>query len=264
MTDPTTLPPGFDGLVEILARLRALDGCPWDREQTHESLLKYLLEESVEVVEASRSGDMSHLAEELGDVLLQVVFHAQIASEAGNFTIDDVVRAISEKMVRRHPHVFGTSVAETSDAVLAQWEVIKAQEKAASGKDQAKSVLDKVSRSLPALARAQALQNRAAKTGFAWPDEESAWAKVREELGELEAERVSGDRKRLAEEYGDLLFAMVSLGRQLGLEAEEELIHGNAKFEARFRKMEVGAGGTEALARLAPDELLDRWQAAKT
>jgi MazG family protein len=231
MTDPTNLSPGFAGLVEILARLRAPDGCPWDREQTHESLLKYLLEESVEVVEASRSGDTAHLAEELGDVLLQVVFHAQIAAEAGTFTIDDVVRAISEKMIRRHPHVFGASVAETSDAVLAQWEVIKAQEKAAAGKAQAKSVLDKVSRSLPALARAQALQNRAAKTGFVWPEEGSAWSKVKEGLGELKAE-----------EYGDLLFALVSWGRRMGLEAEEELIHSNAKFEARFREREADLG----------------------
>jgi MazG family protein len=129
MTDPTTLLPGFAGLVQIMSVLRAPDGCPWDREQTHQSLLKYLLEESVEVVDAVRSGDDANLAEELGDVLLQVVFHSQLAAEQGRFTIDDVVRSISDKMVRRHPHVFGDAIAPTADAVKAQWEVIKAEEK---------------------------------------------------------------------------------------------------------------------------------------
>ena len=129
MTDPTRLPSGFAGLVEILAVLRAPDGCPWDLEQTHESLLRYLIEESVEVVDAVESGDSAHLAEELGDVLLQVVFHSQLAAEEGRFTIDDVIKAISEKMIRRHPHVFGTAIAPTAQAVKAQWEVIKEQEK---------------------------------------------------------------------------------------------------------------------------------------
>jgi tetrapyrrole methylase family protein/MazG family protein len=129
MTDPAALSPGFEGLVQIMAILRAPDGCPWDREQTHESLLKYLLEESVEVVDAVRTRDDANLAEELGDVLLQVVFHAQLAAERGRFTIDDVVRSISQKMVRRHPHVFGDAVAATADAVKAQWDVIKADEK---------------------------------------------------------------------------------------------------------------------------------------
>jgi len=129
MTDPTTLSPGFQGLVQIMSVLRAPDGCPWDREQTHESLLKYLLEESVEVVDAVRSHDDANFAEELGDVLLQVVFHAQLAAERGGFTIDDVIRSISEKMIRRHPHVFGDAVAPTADAVKTQWDVIKAEEK---------------------------------------------------------------------------------------------------------------------------------------
>jgi len=263
MTDPSTLPTGFPGLVEILARLRAPDGCPWDREQTHESLLKHLMEESVEVVEAVRSQDDANLAEELGDVLLQVVFHSQIAAEAGRFTIDDVVRSISEKMVRRHPHVFGTAVAETPEAVHAQWEVIKAAEKSAAGKAKSSSILDRISRSLPALMRAQELQKKTISVGFAWPHLDQAVAKVREELTEVEAEIRSGDRARLAEEYGDLLLATAALGRYLGLDAEQELIHGNAKFEARFRSMEAAAGGPEGLKSLGIEELLKRWEAAK-
>jgi MazG family protein len=263
MTDPSTLPIGFDGLVEILARLRAPDGCPWDREQTHESLLKHLLEEAVEVVEAVRAQDDENLAEELGDVLLQVVFHAQIAAEAGRFTIDDVVRSISEKMVRRHPHVFGSAVAETPEAVHAQWEVIKAAEKASAGKQKAASVLDRISRSLPALMRAQEIQKKTIGVGFAWADASGALAKVKEEVAEVEVEMASGDRAKLAEEYGDLLLATAALGRYLNLDAEQELIHGNAKFEARFRAMESAAGGTEALKELGTEELLRRWEAAK-
>lgn len=268
MTDPTTLPSGFAGLVDILARLRSPDGCPWDREQTHESLLKHLLEESTEVVEAVRSNDHAHLAEELGDVLLQVVFHAQIAAEAGTFTIDDVVRSISDKMVRRHPHVFGSAVAETPEAVHAQWEVIKAQEKAAAGKTQAASVLDKVNKGLPALMRAQALQKKTASVGFAWSDPWGALAKVKEEVAEVESEMRSlppddTRRARLREEYGDLLLAVAALGRYLDLDAEQELIHANAKFEARFRRLEAEAGGTEALRGLGTEEMLRRWERAK-
>jgi len=263
MTNPASLPSGFSGLVEILARLRALDGCPWDREQTHESLLKHLLEESVEVVEAVRAQDDANFAEELGDVLLQVVFHSQIATEAGRFTVDDVVRGISEKMIRRHPHVFGTAVAETPEAVHAQWEVIKAAEKAAAGKPKAASVLDRVSRALPALMRAQELQKKTIAAGFAWSTPDEALAKVREEVDEVAAEMVSGDRARLAEEYGDLLLSVAALGRYLGLDAEQELIHGNAKFEARFRALEAGAGGPEAMKALTTEELLRRWDAVK-
>jgi len=263
MTDPASLPTGFSGLVEILARLRALDGCPWDREQTHESLLKHLLEESVEVVEAVRAGDDANLAEELGDVLLQVVFHAQIASEGARFTIDDVVQGIREKMVRRHPHVFGSAVAETPEAVHAQWELIKAAEKAAAGKAKPASVLDRISRSLPALMRAQEIQKKSIGVGFAWPRLGQAVAKVREELAEVEQEIASGNRARLAEEYGDLLLSVAALGRYLNLDAEQELIHGNAKFEARFRAMEAAAGGAEALEALGTEELLKRWDAVK-
>ena len=263
MTDTAALPAGFPGLVEILARLRAPDGCPWDREQTHETLVPYLLEEAAEAVEAVRSGDPLHLAEELGDVLLQVVFHAQLAAEAGRFTIDDVVDTISAKMVRRHPHVFGSASAETSTAVKELWQVIKDQEQRAAGKPTAASALDKVNKGLPALMRAQGLQKQAAKVGFAWPNLAQAVDKVREEVAEVEAEIESGKRSRLAEEYGDLLLAVAALGRYLDLDAEAELIHGNAKFEARFRAMETAAGGTEALKALPVEELLMRWDAVK-
>jgi len=254
---------GFPGLVAILARLRAPDGCPWDREQTHESLAKYLLEESAEAVEAIRSANPFHLAEELGDVLLQVVFHAQLAAEAGRFTIDDVVEGINQKMVRRHPHVFGTESAATAADVKDLWQVVKDKEKAAVGQHRQASALDKINKGLPALSRAQALQKAAAKVGFAWPDAAEALAKVREETAEVEAEMASGDRPRLAEEYGDLLLAVAALGRYLDLDAESELVHGNAKFEARFRALEAGAGGPEAMKRLPAEELLMRWDAVK-
>ena len=268
MTQPSTLPTGFAGLVEILARLRAPDGCPWDREQTHESLLRYLLEESAEVVEAARSGDPAHLAEELGDVLLQVVFHAQIGTEAGTFTIDDVIKAISDKMVRRHPHVFGMGRAETSEDVRVLWQDIKAQEKAALGRPRSQSILDKVNKGLPALMRAQALQKKTAEVGFAWADPLGALAKVKEEVAEVEAEmrhpeKTADNRTRLREEYGDLLLAVAALGRYLDLDAEQELIHGNAKFEARFRAMEAAAGGAEALKALGIEQMMGRWEVAK-
>ena len=184
-----------------MVRLRAPDGCPWDREQTHETLLPYLMEESTEVVEAVQSKDMHHVCEELGDVLLQIVFHAQVAAEAGNFSIHEVIDGIASKLVRRHPHVFGEATAETADAVTVQWEKIKAEEKAAKGKateEKIPSVLDKVSRARPTLARAQKLQARAAKVGFDWPDMQGVWAKVREEVEELEVEMKSGNKARFA------------------------------------------------------------------
>lgn len=251
----------FDDLVEILKRLRAPDGCPWDREQDHQSLLKYLMEESVEVAEAVQSGDMDHVCEELGDVLLQVVFHAQIASEASHFSIAEVVHGISEKMVRRHPHVFGQAKAETSDQVLVQWDQIKAEEKKGA---KPASVLDKVHKSLPALARAQELQTKAAKTGFDWPDAGPVFAKVHEELDELRHEIGAGNRDKMEEEYGDLLFAVAALGRKLGLEAELSLVRGNAKFERRFRRVEVLGGGAEGLKKKGEADLTSLWERVKS
>jgi len=263
MTDPATLPGGFEGLVKILAALRAPDGCPWDREQTHESLLRYLWEESAEVAEAVQAGDADHLAEELGGVLLQVVFHAQLASESGTFTIQDVVQSISEKMIRRHPHVFGSARADTSHEVKVQWDQIKQQERAAAGKTAAVSLLDKVPKSLPALARAQRLQDRAAKAGFAWPNVESALRKADEEWHEWKTEMDAGNLHAAREEWGDLLFALVAVGRHMGIEAELSLLAGNAKFEERFRRLEAGAGGSDGLKALEPAELLRRWDALK-
>jgi MazG family protein len=250
-------------LIDIMARLRAPDGCPWDREQTPESLLKYLIEESNELVEAVQSGDQNHIKEELGDVLLQVVFHAQMASEAGHFAIGDVVATIRDKMIRRHPHVFGDAQAETSEDVKRQWDVIKAAEKAQSGSATAASALDKVAKSLPTLMRAQELQKRASKTGFDFATVAEVAAKVSEELAELEQEVTSGDQQALKEEYGDLLFAVGALGRKLGLDAETALIAGNAKYERRFRHMEALAGGCEQFSTLAVHEQEALWAQAK-
>ncbi|MEI8095828.1 MAG: nucleoside triphosphate pyrophosphohydrolase [Spirochaetales bacterium] len=254
-------------LVDIMERLRAPDGCPWDREQTPESLLKYLLEESAELVEAVQSGDPNHVKEELGDVLLQVVFHAQMASEAGHFSVSDVVDTICDKMIRRHPHVFGDALAETSEDVKRNWDVIKAAEKASKTGGmgaQHESALDTVAKSLPTLMRAQELQKRASRAGFDFRNPAEVVAKVREELEELEHEIASGDRPALAEEYGDLLFAVGALGRKLGLDAETALIAGNAKYERRFRRMEVLAGGSQELTARSLHEQEELWIRVKS
>ncbi|NNM67052.1 MAG: nucleoside triphosphate pyrophosphohydrolase [Spirochaetales bacterium] len=262
MTDPSTLKSGFEGLVEIFRTLRGPEGCPWDRAQTHQSLLPYLREESVEVAEAVAANDPLHLAEELGDVLLQVLLHAQIAAESGAFTIDDVIKILSEKMIRRHPHVFGNAQVENSNEVIAQWEKIKAEEKLKAGGNLQVSLLDKVSKDQPALSRAQELQRRAAKAGFRWPNLIQALAKVHEELSEFLGEDPSSPKQQ--EELGDLLFAVVALGREAGLSAEEALVQGNAKFERRFRALERHAGGSDSLKALGKDELLSLWERTKT
>jgi MazG family protein len=215
-------------------RLRAPGGCPWDAEQTHESLLPHLIEEAYEVAEAARSGDKAHLCEELGDLLLQPFFHAEIASETGAFTIDDVARGITEKLIRRHPHVFGDAKAETSDAVLTQWDAIKIAEKG-GGK---KPLLHGISMGLPALIRAQKLQKKAAKVGFDWPDAKPVLEKVREEADEIAQAMHEKDKAQIQEEIGDLLFTVVNLARKLGVEAEVALSHANEKFTSRFHAVE--------------------------
>lgn len=254
----------FDRLVEIMAKLRGPEGCPWDREQTHQSLRRYLLEEAYEALEQLDRGDLDHLADELGDLLLQIVFHAQLGAEAGRFDIDDVCNRICEKMVRRHPHVFGqTAGIEQSDQVLDVWEQVKRDER--GGEDPA-SWLDGVPRGLPALQRALEYQRRAAKIGFDWPDQSGRLAKVGEELAELDQAVASGDRAEVEAEFGDLLFVVVNVGRALGLSAEEALRGANAKFERRFRSMEAQAGGRQALAQLdlsAQDALWDQAKAAE-
>jgi len=234
LAPPAQAPQGrwpLDPLVDVMARLRAPDGCPWDREQTHESLRRYMLEEAYEAVEAIGDGDPGHLCEELGDVLLQVVFHAQIAREAGRFDMRDVVAGITEKLIRRHPHVFGDASAETPEEVTRRWDAIKQAER---GGKRAESLLSGVSRSLPALSRACELQKRAAKVGFDWDDVAGPADKVREELGEV----LSARPDEREDEVGDLLFAVVNLARKLDVDPEVALTLASTKFEQRFRYVE--------------------------
>lgn len=233
--------PDLDAIAQLRAvmhRLRAPGGCPWDAEQTHESLLPHLLEEAYEVAEAARSGDMGHFCEELGDLLLQPVFHAEIASEqVGGFDFDDIVRGITEKLIRRHPHVFGDARAETSEAVLTQWDEIKRQEKGLK-RELEKPLLQGISHGLPALMRAQKLQKKAGKVGFDWPSVEPVMDKIREEMDEVEMAVAGGAEREVVEEVGDLLFAVVNLARKLGVEAELALAEANGKFERRFGEVE--------------------------
>jgi len=228
----------------IADRLRRPDGCPWDREQSHQSLRKHLLEETYEVYDALEHGATPALAEELGDLLLQVVLHAQLAAEAGVFDLADVQASIARKIVRRHPHVFGDAVAETAADVLRQWERIKAVERAdavaepdgAEGETRPpKGALDGISPSLPALAASQEMQERASALGYDWPAIEGVLDKVAEELGELARAETNEDRR---EEFGDLLLVVVNVGRKLGIETEGALRAANEKFRRRFRRVE--------------------------
>ena len=264
----------FEALVALQARLRAPNGCPWDLEQTHNSLRTYLVEETYEVLDALDSGDARKFAEELGDLLLQIVFHAQLATEARKFDIADVIEEIYTKMVRRHPHVFGKIRAETSAQVLKNWEQLKAEERAANPKAQASasagaSILDAVPRSLPALVEAHQLTRRAANVGFDWADVEGIFDKLAEETAELksalgglasEARRV----EKLEEEVGDLLFVGVNLARFLGLDAEIALKTANRKFARRFRAMErTAASRGQALSGLSAGDLDALWNEVK-
>lgn len=235
----------FDDLLSIMARLRAPDGCPWDREQTHASLLPYLVEETHEFLDAAEGGDPGEMRDELGDVLLQVVFHAQLAREAGTFDAADVIHGLCEKLIRRHPHVFGeTAGVDTADKVTAQWDDIKKVEKVEkaekSGEDAAAApgLLGDIPRSLPPLPKALKISKRAVKAGFEWPDWRGVAAQVREELAEFEAEVDGGDREALEGELGDLLFSVVNLGRYFGIDPDRALARTNAKFTRRFRAME--------------------------
>jgi len=243
----------FIDLLSIMHKLRSEEGCPWDKEQNFNSLLPYLLEESYEYIDAVQSGNAKLMAEELGDVLLQVVFHAQIAKEEGKFTIEDVITEICEKMVRRHPHVFGNEDLKTSKDVLTKWEEIKNTEKTIS------SAMDKVPRSMVALTRAQELSRRAAKVGFDWDNPKPVLEKVKEEIGEFEAEQ-PGSQEAEAE-FGDILFALVNLARHKGINAETALARANAKFEKRFRQVEIMAGGKPQDFTL--EQLEQFWEKAK-
>ena len=226
----------FNRLVDIMAKLRAPDGCPWDREQTHETLKPYLIEEAYEVLDAIDAGDTRDLVEELGDVLLQVVFHAQVASEAGEFEVEDVARAISEKLVRRHPHVFADGNAKNADEVLAKWEQIKSEEREGKGEDP--SILDGIPRHLPALHRAERIQKKVARVGFDWEHTDEIAVKAREEVEEFIEVLGSDDRDRMTDELGDVLFSIVNLARFVGLSPEEALTCTNAKFIRRFKFIE--------------------------
>ncbi len=258
------------GMPWISARLREPDGCPWDREQTHASLRNHLLEEAYEVYDALERGATPELAGELGDLLLQVVLHAQLAAETGVFDLTDVWTALASKIVRRHPHVFGDAEARTASDVNRQWERIKAGERAdaAAASDvegatpsPVKSALDGISRSLPALAASQEMQERAANLGYDWPSIDGVLDKVREEVGELvEAE----DAAHRAEELGDLLFVLVNVGRKSGIEVEGALRAANEKFRRRFRHVEQAAAARAvALRDLSFEELDALWDAAK-
>jgi MazG family protein len=225
------LPP-FQNLCAIVAKLRAPGGCPWDREQTHESLLPALIEEAYEVVGAGRAKDAANFREELGDLLLLIVMHAEIAREAGTFNIDKVVGDVTEKLIRRHPHVFGDSNVRDSGGVVKQWESIKREEKASQ------HYLDGLPGALPALMRAQKAQSKAARVNFDWTDLRDVMAKVEEEIGELKRAILSEHRQSTEDEIGDLMFAVVNLARKCGFDAESTLQSATNKFVARFNGLE--------------------------
>ena len=228
-------------LRDIVAKLRAPDGCPWDREQTHASLRAGAIEEVYEMVEAIDAGDDPHFKEDLGDLLLQVMMHAQIAGEEGRFDLEGVAAEVSEKLVRRHPHVFGENRLGDSDAVLKQWDEIKKAERESKGAPADASALEGVSAALPALMRAEKMQKRAARVGFDWEELHAVVEKIREEVAEVEAEIRAGDREKLEEELGDLLFTVVNLTRKAKFEAEILLNQATNKFVRRFHALEARA-----------------------
>ena len=254
-------------LCEIMGRLRdPTNGCPWDLEQTFSSIVPHTIEEAYEVAEAIESGDMEHLPQELGDLLFQVIFYCRLGQERSYFSLEDVIASIEDKLVRRHPHVFGEGSAEDAAAVQQNWESIKADERrrhatARSGSKAQASELDGIARNLPALALAAKVQKRAARVGFDWRNAEGPMTKLREELAELEAARRGADKTEVAEELGDLLFSAVNLARHDGIDPEQCLRAATNKFEARFRLMERGEG---SLAQLDAAGLNAAWNRAKS
>ncbi len=249
----------FESFAEIVAHLRAPDGCPWDKEQTHDSLRKHLLEESYEAITAIDSGDFADMREEFGDLLLQIVLQSQIANEASQFNVNEVVQGIYSKIVRRHPHVFGDLKLEDVDGVLANWEKLKEQER--KGNKQDKGLLDGVPLALPALNQAQEYQDRAARVGFDWPEIDGVLDKVKEEIEEIKNAETDFE---LAAEIGDLFFAVVNLARWKHIDAESALRGTNLKFKKRFAHVEQGAKkhGRD-LSTLTLDEMESLWQEAK-
>ncbi len=258
-----TPPSDTDGLVrlqKVVHDLRSPGGCPWDMEQTHKSLLPNLIEEAYEVLEAIQNEDLPHMCEELGDLLLQVVLHAEIAGETGAFDLDRVAHGISEKLIRRHPHVYGDSSVDSSEGVILQWDEIKKAEKG----NVPAPFLSGVSGALPALSRAAKLQKKAAKVGFDWPDASGVMDKIREETAEVEEALAGGNQDAVAEEIGDLLFSVANLARKLKFDPEVLLAAANDKFTRRFTAMEksLAASGKE-LSVASLDEMEAEWQAAK-
>jgi len=252
----------FDSLLSLMARLRSEGGCPWDREQTRASLQPYLLEEAYEVLSAIDEGSTDHLVEELGDLLFQVVFHCQIASEQGEFTMTDVIARLTDKMTRRHPHVFGDQVVSDARQALQQWEQIKRDEGNADGRP--RSALDGVPDTLPALLRSQRLQVKAGRVGFDWSEWRQAWAKVREEVDEVEASLDAGSSDQVNEEMGDLLFSLVNVARLRGIDAEGCLRQAAGKFTRRFKEVEAEMMAAGQSVSHASAEDLDRaWEGVK-
>lgn len=278
--------PAFDGLVATIEALRAPDGCPWDREQTHRSIAHNMIEEAYEAVDAIESDSVAHLREELGDVLLQVVLQSQIAADAGEFDIDDVCRAIDEKMIRRHPHVFGDATAENANDVTGLWEQVKRAEKesadaeaASAGVEIPEGLLDGVPTSFPALMQAQKISRKAAAAGFEWDTVDDVWEKVAEEVAELKAAYAaapkSSDGKILKEadeqaaaavelELGDVLFSLVNVARRMGVSSENALRATCTKFRRRWAFMEGAAWGQgRRIEDLTADELEELWTISK-
>ena len=246
----------LEELISIIRKLRAPDGCPWDREQTHYSLRPNMIEEAYEAVDAIDDNDMKHLKEELGDVLLQVVLHSQIASEEGAFDIEDVAQELNKKLIHRHPHVFGNAKIDNSDDVLQAWDKLKAEEKT-----HRKSAMDGISRSQAALISAQKISKKAVKQGFEWPDEETLYDCIKSEFQEFKQAKENGDKLNMEEEFGDILFAVVNLARWNKIDAEQALLKANKKFEKRFRKMEELA--EKPLTEYSLDEYDKLWKQKK-
>lgn len=261
---PLAMPSALDDFITTIARLRAPDGCPWDREQDHDTLARYLLEESYEVLEAIHSGDPQKLKEELGDLLLQIVLNAQIASEAGQFDIQDVARGINEKMISRHPHVFGDKSLDTAEQVRVQWEDLKEKEKERQAQP-SKSAIDGVSRTLPALLQALKISEKAVSQGFEWEKLDDIWDQLHSELKELKHEislPVDESSRRATDlELGDVLFTIVNIARWEDLNPEESLLLAIEKFKERFRKMEELT--TKPLKECSKDELEELWKKSK-
>ena len=246
----------LEALIETIRTLRSPNGCQWDREQTHETLRPNMLEEAYEAVDAINENNMTHLREELGDVLLQVILHAQIASEEGAFDIEDVAKEINEKLTHRHPHVFGDTKVNSTQDILDAWDKLKAEEKT-----NRKSAMDGISKSQSALMTAQKISKKAVKTGFEWPNEESLYECIFSEFDEFKEAVKENDKIHMEEEFGDILFAIVNLARWNKIDAEQALITSNTKFEKRFRKMEELA--TKPLTEYSFEEFDNLWKQAK-